>query len=184
MIRCSDRVVEKIGSREKKPPLIICDSSVKTLFDSPNRQIVKPSKFLNLEAQINEAIIIDETTKTSIGGRSKGAAIKFLSLRSNAVEVTNANLGIGKGVNRGFEILPKVGFEGGVGRSIDKREHPRSVGRIRKDKNIDGISIERDWFNIKADFAGKINAPNFADRILVQKICETEVGDKGFNFGF
>ena len=71
-------------------------------------------------------------------------ATKFLSLRSNAIEVTNANPGTGKGVNRVFEILPKAGFEGGVGRSIDKRKHPRSVGRIRKDKNIDEIAIEKD----------------------------------------
>lgn len=113
-------------------------------FDSPNRPFVRPSKFITLEAQINEAIIIDETIKTSIKGRSKGVATKFLSLRSNAIEVTNANPGTGKGVNRVFEILPKAGFEGGVGRSIDKREHPRSVGRIRKDKNIDEIAIEKD----------------------------------------
>lgn len=99
-------------------------------------------------------------------------------------EVTNANLGSRKGVNRMFKIFLEVGFEGGVGRSVDKREHPRSVGRIRKDKNIDETAIERDWFNIKVGFPSKTNAPSFADRILVQKICETEVGEKGFNFGF
>lgn len=99
-------------------------------------------------------------------------------------EVVNANLGSCKGVSRMFEIFPEVGFEGGEGRSVNKREHPRSVGRIRKDKNIDETTIERDWFNIKAGFLGKTNAPSFADRILVQKICETEVGEKEFNFGF
>ena len=50
MIRCSDRVVEKISSREKESPLIICDSPVKTLFDSPNRPFVGPGKFITLEA--------------------------------------------------------------------------------------------------------------------------------------
>ena len=184
MIRSSNRVVEQICSREKKPSLIICDSPVQTLFDSPDRPFVGPSKFVTVVAQINEAIIVDETTKTSIEGRSKRAAIKFLILRGNAVEIANANPSTSKGVNRIFEILPEISFEGGVGRGIDKREHPKSVGRVRKDKNIYEIAIERDRFNIKAGFPSKTNAPSFANRILEQEICETEVGEKGFNFGF